>query len=115
MHYTATGSEEYIHTLYQPQREPIKVLLVLRGEECIVWQFFVHIGENIVISWRHELLEMSLRPLYFQWKYLLTFDAHVFQWDISSCLLTWLISLPSSKLWSSRMFSGITRTKIPLI
>lgn len=97
-----------------PQREPVKVFLV-SGDICTMQQFFFHLGGNVVILWRHELLEISLRSLNFQW-YLPDYDTHVFYWDIFFCLLTWLINLISSRLWSNIMFCRVTRgSKITLI
>ena len=61
-----------------PQREPVKVLLVLSGDICMMQQFFFQLGGNVVILWRHELLEMSLRSLNFQWMYHPDYDTHVF-------------------------------------
>ena len=110
MPYSATWSEEDIHMSYVlTQQRPIKVLLIHSGDICMIQQYFFHLGGTILVLQKHELLEMPLRSMNFQWMYLPTCDTCVLYRNISSYLLTWLISLVSAKLRSCRTFHGITR------
>ena len=80
------------------QQRPIKVLLILSGGICMIQQYFFHLGGTILVLQKHELPEMPLRPMKFQWMYLPTCDTCVLYRNICSCLLAWLISLVSAKL-----------------